>query len=138
MVFTSALTGDGIGEIIPTAARAGAAWHSQFQTALLNRILAEAVAAMDPPLVGRRRLKLMYVTQTGSAPPRLAFFTNIERDIPAHYVRFLEGRFRKALRIEGVGTPLRMELRRTGRSWAEERGKKRVAAPAVSAKARAD
>ena len=124
MVFTSALTGDGIDQILPAAARAGEAWHSNFQTALLNRILAETVAALDPPLVGRRRLKLMYVTQTGSAPPRLAFFTNIEHDIPAHYIRFLEGRFRAALGLEGVGTPLRLEFRRTGRSWAESRPKR--------------
>ncbi len=131
MVFTSAMTGDGVSEIIPAAARAGAAWHSQFQTALLNRVLAETTAAMDPPLVARRRLKLMYVTQIGSAPPRLAFFTNIERDIPAHYVRFLEGRFREALDLVAVGTPLRIEFRRTGRSWAEERGKKRKTTPAT-------
>jgi GTP-binding protein len=132
MLFTSALTGDGIKEIIPSAARAGAAWHASFQTALLNRILADATAEMDPPLVARRRLKLMYVTQTGTAPPRLAFFANVERDIPAHYVRFLEKRFRKALDLESVGTPLRMEFRRTGRSWAEERGKKRQAGPPLS------
>ncbi|HTT74535.1 MAG TPA: ribosome biogenesis GTPase Der, partial [Candidatus Binataceae bacterium] len=67
MIFTSALTGDGIGDIIPAAVRAGQGWHSSFQTAQLNRILAEVTAAMDPPLIGRRRLKLMYVTQTGSA-----------------------------------------------------------------------
>jgi GTP-binding protein len=68
---------------------------------------------MDPPIVNRRRLNLMYVTQVGSAPPRLKFFSNLERDIPAHYVRFLESRFRKALGL--VGTPLRIGFRRTGR-----------------------
>jgi GTP-binding protein len=124
MVFTSAITGDGVDHILPAAARAGVGWHANFQTALLNRILAETVAALDPPLVGRRRLKLMYVTQIGSAPPRLAFFTNIEHDIPAHYIRFLEGRFRTALELESVGTPLRLEFRRTGRSWAESRPKR--------------
>jgi GTPase len=91
---------------------------------------------MDPPLVAGRRLKLMYVTQIASAPPRLAFFSNIERDIPTHYIRFLEGRFRKALRIEGIGTPMRMEFRRSGRSWAEDRGKKRKPADAEAPKAR--
>jgi GTP-binding protein len=121
LIFTSALTGDGIDNILPAATRAGTAWHSNFQTALLNRILAETIATLEPPLVGRRRLKLMYVTQIGSAPPRLAFFTNIEHDIPAHYVRFLEGRFRSALALESAGTPLRLEFRRTGRSWAEAR-----------------
>jgi GTP-binding protein len=124
MVFTSAITGDGVDHILPAATRARAAWHSNFQTALLNRILAETIATLDPPLVGRRRLKLMYVTQISSTPPRLAFFTNLEHDIPAHYIRFLEGRFRAALELESVGTPLRLEFRRTGRSWAESRQKR--------------
>jgi GTPase len=124
MVFTSAITGDGVDHILPAATRAGAAWHANFQTAPLNRILAETVAALDPPLVGRRRLKLMYVTQIASAPPRLAFFTNIEHDIPAHYIRFLGSRFRAALDLESVGTPLRLEFRRTGRSWADSRPKR--------------
>ncbi|MGH7840990.1 MAG: ribosome biogenesis GTPase Der [Candidatus Binataceae bacterium] len=116
ILFTSARTGDGVRELIPAAARAGAAWRSRFQTALLNRVLAESLAAMDPPLVAGRRLKLMYVTQIASMPPRLAFFTNLERDIPAHYMRFLESRFRAALGLEEAGTPLRLEFRRAGQS----------------------
>jgi GTP-binding protein len=116
MIFTSAITGDGVKELIPTALRAGEAWRQRFQTAQLNRILADALAAMDPPLVAGRRLKLMYVTQVSSWPPRLAFFTNLERDIPVHYVRFLEGRFRAALGLIDVGTPLRLEFRRAARS----------------------
>jgi GTPase len=121
IIFTSALTGDGVREIVGTAARAGKAWHSTFQTAQLNRILAAITASMDPPLIARRRLKLMYVTQTGSAPPRLAFFANVQRDIPTHYIRFLEGRFRVALKLENAGTPLRLDFKRTGRSWVESR-----------------
>jgi len=69
---------------------------------------------MDPPIVDRKRLNLMYVTQIDSSPPRLAFFSNFDRDIPAHYIRFLETRFRKALHI--VGSPLRMQFRKTGRT----------------------
>jgi len=117
MVFTSALTGDGVDGIIPAAIAAGDSWRAVFQTSRLNRTLAEATAAMDPPQVDRRRLNLMYVTQVGSAPPRLRFFTNVERGIPAHYVRFLETRFRKSLGL--VGTPLRLDFRRTGRSWVQ-------------------
>jgi GTP-binding protein len=113
MVFTSALTGDGVRDVLPAALSAGEAWRATFQTSRLNRILAEALAAMDPPVIARRRLNLMYVTQVGSAPPRLKLFANMDRDIPAHYVRFLESRFRKALGL--VGTPLRLEFRRTGR-----------------------
>jgi GTPase len=129
MLFTSAVTGDGVDGIIPAATLAGDSWRAEFQTSRLNRTLAEATAAMDPPQVDRRRLNLMYVTQVASAPPRLRFFTNVERGIPAHYVRFLESRFRKSLAL--VGTPLRLDFRRTGRSWvkgsppAGTRGKRR-------------
>jgi GTPase len=119
MLFTSALTGDGVAEIIPAALRAGDCWRAEFQTSRLNRILADAIAAMDPPLVNRRRLNLMYVTQVAKAPPRLRFFCNLERGIPAHYARFLESRFRKALEL--VGTPLRLDFRRTGRTSAAGR-----------------
>jgi GTP-binding protein len=114
MVFTSALKGDGINTIVPAAIASGESWRSTFQTSRLNRTLAEATAAIDPPLVDRRRLNIMYVTQVGSTPPRLRFFTNVERGIPAHYLRFLETRFRDALGL--VGTPLRLEFRRTGRT----------------------
>ncbi len=112
MVFTSALTGDGVGEVLPAALKAGESWRAQFQTSMLNRILADATAAMDPPLVHGKRLNLMYVTQVAASPPRLAFFSNLDRDIPAHYPRFLETRFRHALNL--VGTPLRLDFRRTG------------------------
>lgn len=113
MVFTSAVTGDGVKDVLPAALSAGESWRASFQTSRLNRILAEAVDAMDPPIIARRRLNLMYVTQVGTAPPRLRFFCNMDRDIPAHYVRFLESRFRKSLGL--VGTPLRLGFRRTGR-----------------------
>ncbi len=141
MVFTSAVTGDGIDGIIPAATQAGDSWRAVFQTSRLNRTLAEATAAMDPPQVDRRRLNLMYVTQVGNAPPRLRFFTNVEHGIPAHYIRFIETRFRKALGL--VGTPLRLDFRRTGRSWVQgapprpTRGKPRNRPAARSKPARA-
>lgn len=131
MLFTSALTGDGVDKLVPAALKAGDSWRATFQTARLNRVLAEASAAMDPPMVGRRRLRLMYVTQIGHSPPRLAFFANVERDIPPHYLRFLQARFRGALGL--VGTPLVFEFRRTGRTWAAAR-----AAGAVHPKEAAD
>jgi GTPase len=118
LVITSALTGNGVDQIISVASRAGDAWRSEFRTVRLNRILAEAIATLDPPLVGDRRLKPMYVTQVAKAPPRLAVFCNLERDIPAHYLRFLESCFRTALELDGSGTPLRIELRRAKKSRA--------------------
>jgi GTPase len=125
VLFTSALTGDGVDKILPAALEVGTAFRAQFQTALLNRILHEATAAMDPPVVAGRRLNLMYVTQVGSAPPRFRFFSNLERDIPAHYLRFLEGRLRGALDLRG--TPIRLEFRRAAGSRPGERVPRRGA-----------
>ncbi|MGC2302890.1 ribosome biogenesis GTPase Der, partial [Candidatus Binatus sp.] len=45
MVFTSAVTGDGVDGIIPAATQAGDSWRAVFQTSRLNRTLAEATAA---------------------------------------------------------------------------------------------
>ncbi len=112
LIYTSAMTGDGVRDILPEALKVGANFRAAFQTAHLNRILEEATAAMDPPVVAGRRLNLLYVTQVASSPPRLTFVSNVERDIPAHYIRFLENRFRAALDL--TGTPLRMAFRKRG------------------------
>ena len=112
LIYTSALAGDGVRDILPEALKVGASFRAAFQTAQLNRILEGAVQAIDPPIVAGRRLNLLYVTQIASSPPRLVFFSNLERDIPVHYIRFLENRFRAALDLSG--TPLRLTFRKRG------------------------
>jgi GTP-binding protein len=119
LIYTSALSGDGVRDILPQALKVGTNFRATFQTAYLNRILEQATAAMDPPVVAGRRLNLLYVTQVGTSPPRLMFFSNLERDIPAHYMRFLENRFRAALGLSG--TPLRMSFRRRGAARGDQR-----------------
>ena len=116
------MAGDGVRDLLPEALKVGASFRATFQTAQLNRILEEAVRAMDPPVVAGRRLNLLYVTQISSSPPRLVFFSNLERDIPVHYIRFLENRFRAALGLSG--TPLRMTFRKRGAAKGEHRGSK--------------
>jgi GTP-binding protein len=110
MQFTSALTGFGLDQVMAQAIAVGDAYRSRFATSRLNKVLAEATAAMDPPVVDGRRLNLMYVTQVSSSPPRLVFFSNLERGIPLHYERFLENRFRASLNLNG--TPLRLRFRK--------------------------
>jgi GTP-binding protein len=119
LIYTSAMSGDGLRDIMPEALRVGASFRAAFQTAHLNRILEQAAAAMDPPIVAGRRLNLLYVTQVSSSPPRLMFFSNVERDIPVHYIRFLENRFRAALDL--TGTPLRLSFRKRGAPKAQPR-----------------
>ena len=119
LIYASALAGDGVRDILPAALAVGTDFRAIFQTAHLNRILDDAVKAMDPPIVAGRRLNLLYVTQIASSPPRLVFFSNVERDIPTHYMRFLENRFRAALGL--TGTPLRMMFRKRSAAKGETR-----------------
>ena len=57
-----------------------------------------------------KRLKLMYVTQTGTKPPVFTFFCNFPELVDDNFERFLENRIRE--RFDLVGTPIRLRFRR--------------------------
>ena len=78
-------------------------------TGLLNDILADAQAALQPPATSGRRLKIYYATQQGVQPPSFVFFVNDENLMHFSYERYLEKQFRKSFGFEG--TPLKFILR---------------------------
>ena len=78
-------------------------------TGLLNDILADATAALQPPVSGGRRLKIYYATQQSTCPPTFVFFVNDEKLMHFAYQRYLENQFRKSFGFEG--TPIRFILR---------------------------
>ena len=78
-------------------------------TGLLNDILADATAALQPPYSSGRRLKIYYATQQSVCPPTFVFFVNDEKLMHFAYQRYLENQFRKSFGFEG--TPLRFILR---------------------------
>ena len=104
--------------IIPAAIAAGDSWRATFQTSMLNRTLAEATAAMDPPLVGSPAAE-PDVRDAGRQRAAAArdFSPMSSATSPRITSAFIETRFRKALGL--VGTPLRLEFRRTGRTWVQ-------------------
>mgnify|MGYP000511855249 CR=1 FL=1 len=79
------------------------------KTPVLTRILEEAVAEHQPPLVHGRRIKLRYAHQGGKNPPLIVVHGNQTAEVPPAYQRFLVNRFREALALRG--TPLRIEFR---------------------------
>ncbi len=73
----------------------------------MNRFLAEAVQARQPPVGTRRgsnqhRLKLLYMTQTGERPPRFAIQVNSRERVTRDYAYFLENRLRARYGMDGV------------------------------------
>src|SRR5439155_15072390 len=107
VVRTSALTGMGVGRIVPVLLSVREAWTARASTADVNRVLRAAIDAHPPPRgVGQIR----YGTQTSARPPTFVLFGASEP--PASYRRYLEHALRRAFGFGGV--PVRMRFRPKG------------------------
>ena len=109
VLTVSALTGSGVGKILPTIDKVYRQFSLEFTTNRLNRILQKVTDEHNPPLYQGRRVKFYYATQVGSKPPTLVVFTNYPKGVPPSYERFLVNRFREELGLDKA--PLRLILK---------------------------
>ncbi len=107
--FISALHGTGVGDLYGSIGEAHQAATTKFSTNQLTRILEDAVADHQPPLVRGRRIKLRYAHQGGMNPPRIIIHGNQTQDVPESYRRYLENVYRKVLKISG--SPIKIEFK---------------------------
>ena len=107
--YVSALHGSGVGLLLKHVQHAYANAMREFKTSRLTQILEDCVTEHQPPLVRGRRIKLRYAHQGGKNPPRIIIHGNQTESVPASYKRYLSGRFRKALQLQG--TPLILAFR---------------------------
>ena len=105
---TSALTGAGVGKVIPALLQVHGEWTRRLPTAEVNRVLQRAQAAHSPPGGGN----LLYGTQVSTAPPRFVIF-GTGGPYPDSYSRFIENRLRDAFGF--AGAPIRLSFRRRRR-----------------------
>ncbi len=119
--YVSALHGSGVGKLLEAVEAANDAAMRDLRTPELTRILEDAVAEHQPPLVRGRRIKLRYAHQGGKNPPLIVIHGNQTEAVPPAYQRYLVGRFRKALQLSG--TPVRLEFK-TGKNPYEGRRNK--------------
>lgn len=109
VLTVSALTGSGVGKILPAVARIYQQFSLEFTTNRLNRTLQKATEEHNPPLYQGRKMKFYYATQLGSKPPTVVVFTNYLKGVTPSYERFLVGRFREELGLDQ--SPLRLVFR---------------------------
>ena len=109
ILFISALTGQRVNKVLDAVRSAHAEATRRVTTGLLNDILADAQAALQPPATSGRRLKIYYATQQAVQPPTFVMFVNDQTLMHFSYERYLEKQFRKAFGFEG--TPLKFLLR---------------------------
>ncbi len=109
VVFVSALTGQRLPKLVEGVVAAYDQATRRITTGLLNDVLADAMAAQQPPSQSGRRLKIYYATQQGVKPPLFIMFVNDQTLMHYSYERYLENFFRKSFGFEG--TPIRFILR---------------------------
>ena len=106
----SALTGCSIEKIWALADAAAAARSARVSTSSLNRLLTEMREFGHTVVDGKRRLRMHYVTQTGTEPPTFTFFVNHTDLVSDSYRRYIENRMRDAFGFSG--TPIRLRFRK--------------------------
>jgi GTPase len=104
----SALTGEGVDQVLPLAARLHRAYNLRIPTHEVAEFINEVVARTTPP----KGVKIRYATQTGTAPPRFTLFANRPKDLPDSYLRYVENSLRERYDLWGVSVRIRVKSSR--------------------------
>ncbi|WP_300428012.1 ribosome biogenesis GTPase Der [uncultured Thalassolituus sp.] len=119
MHFISALHGTGVGHLYESVDQAYESAMAKWQTNMLTRIMEDAAASHQPPIVRGRRPKLRYAHQGGSNPPIIVVHGNMVDELPEDYKRYMANTFRRVLNIKG--TPIRFEFRKGDNPFSDKK-----------------
>ena len=109
IIFISAKTGqrvDKLFDMINDVAKQNA---MRISTSVLNQVINEAIAIVQPPTDKGKRLKILYGTQASTKPPTFVIFVNNKDLFHFSYERYLVNQIRKEFGLQG--TPIRIIVR---------------------------
>lgn len=112
VLFISALTGERTNRLFELIKFVNDQNSMRVTTGMLNDVLSDALARVQPPTDKGRKLKIYYMTQTGVRPPCFVVFCNSRELFHFSYQRYLENQIRATFGLEG--TPIRMVIRQKG------------------------
>ena len=112
VLFISALTGQRTDRLFELINFVNDQSSMRITTGMLNNVLADAQARVQPPTDKGRRLKIYYMTQTGIKPPCFVIFCNSRELFHFSYQRYIENQIRAVFGLEG--TPVRIVIRQKG------------------------
>jgi GTP-binding protein len=112
VLFISAKTGQRVQRLFELINYVNEQALMRVTTGMLNSVLSDAQARVQPPTDKGRRLKIYYMTQTGVRPPTFVCFCNDREIFHFSYQRYLENQIRSVFGMEG--TPIRMIIRQKG------------------------
>ncbi len=114
----SAKTGKGLDQMLSGAFELRDSWSKRVSTAALNRWFDDALEANPPPAPGGKRIKLRYITQAGTRPPRFVIFGSRLDMLPTSYERYLVNGIRAKLGFDAV--PVRVTLKSNKNPYAKD------------------
>jgi GTP-binding protein len=112
VMAVSAKTGRGLKRLVAEAIGLADRSQEHIGTSELNRFLSDLQAARQPPAVRGRRLRMYYMAQFETGPPRFAIQVNDRKLITRDYAYFLENRLRERYSLEGVPVVIDFKPRR--------------------------
>lgn len=112
IIFISAATGQRVDKLFELINYVHSQNTMRIATGMLNDVLADATAHVQPPTDKGKRLKIYYMTQASVCPPTFVCFCNRAELFHFSYQRYLENRIRSTFGLEG--TPVRFVIRERG------------------------
>ena len=120
IVFISALTGQRVNKLFDMINEVAEKNAFRISTSVLNQVINEAIAIVQPPSDKGKRLKIYYGTQVGSKPPTFVIFVNDKKLFHFSYERYLVNQIRKEFDL--TGTPIRIIAREKNEKEAKKEG----------------
>ena len=112
IIFISAKTGQRVDRLFELIKYVNEQNTMRISTGMLNDVLADATARVQPPTDKGKRLKIYYMTQASTKPPTFVCFCNKAELFHFSYQRYLENQIRSTFGLEG--TPVRFVIRERG------------------------
>ncbi len=100
----SALTGKGVGKLMPALSMSIEDYHRRVPTRRVNEVIRAAQQAQPGP----HGVRVLYATQAAIDPPTFTLFAN--REVPPTYLRYLERSLREGFDLGA--TPIKMRVRK--------------------------
>jgi GTP-binding protein len=116
VLTASAKTGRHVQRLLQEALSIADRARHRIPTPELNRFLADVAAARQPPAKQGHRLKMLYMAQIGTGPPRFSIQVNSRQRLTRDYAYYVENRLRERYGLEGVPVIIDFAERRSRRS----------------------
>lgn len=112
IVFISVKTGLRIEKLFNVIDQVDENYSFRIRTGVLNSLLRDAMLVNPPPTKKGKRLKIFYMSQVTTRPPKFLIYVNDKELLHFSYVRFIENKIRENFNFEGV--PIIFEARNRG------------------------